>query len=81
MATKQEVLDQALALDPLDRIDVANELLESVDGEELELLSDEELAAEVERRRQELRDGTVQPIPWEEARERLRQEFPDLTDA
>jgi len=82
MATKHEVIEQALMLDADARADVVDALLESLeDTGPDDLLTENEVAEEVLRRRQHIRDGMVKPIPWEKARDRLRSEFPDPDDA
>jgi putative addiction module component (TIGR02574 family) len=70
-----ELLEHALKLSPSDRLALATELLDSVEGPE-----DPEWAAawaaELDRRVKELDAGTVKAVPWEQVRlemlERLR---------
>jgi putative addiction module component (TIGR02574 family) len=66
------VLEQALALPEDDRRRVAEALLDSVPGE-----SEQEIEAawrdEVMRRIGEVRRGEVQPEPWSEVKQRIRQ--------
>jgi putative addiction module component (TIGR02574 family) len=72
MATAaSKVLEEAMALTPEQRLDLAAELLASVDGEPSETW---EVAwrAELDDRMREVEMGTVQPVPWAEARARLR---------
>jgi putative addiction module component (TIGR02574 family) len=74
-ATHAELLQRALELPADDRLALASELLESVEGPE-----DPEWAAawaaELDRRVRELDSGAVKPIPWQQVRseilERLR---------
>jgi putative addiction module component (TIGR02574 family) len=73
--SRNEVLAAALAL-PLDeRASLARELIASLDGEP-DADAEDAWAVEIERRVQELKDGTVKGIPLAEARaqidERLR---------
>jgi putative addiction module component (TIGR02574 family) len=67
-----ELLAEAVKLSEEDRAELADQLLESIEptGTELVHLTEEEFAAELERRHQEfLRDPSV-GIPWEEVKRR-----------
>lgn len=64
----EEVLAQALKLDPADREMVAAQLMGSL---ETEPALSESWRAEIQRRVQELEDGTAELVPWEEVRDRL----------
>lgn len=66
----KKVLSEALALPPDERADVAATLLESLDEREDESV-EQAWAEEIHRRIQEVESGTVQTIPWSEARRRL----------
>lgn len=74
-ATHAELLERALELPAGDRLALATELLESVEGRE-----DPEWtvawAAELDRRARELDSGAVKAVPWHQVRseilERLR---------
>jgi putative addiction module component (TIGR02574 family) len=74
-ATHAELLERALELPADDRLALATELLESVEGPE-----DPEWAAawsaELDRRVRELDSGAVKAIPWQQVKseilERLR---------
>jgi putative addiction module component (TIGR02574 family) len=66
----KELLDEALALDPSDRADMAATLLESLDDEPEDGI-EEAWAQEVERRVAEVESGAVRTIPWSEARQVL----------
>lgn len=82
MPTMEELLEQALTLEPAQRVEMADALWESVDEAELpHAMSEDELAAEVMQRLQDIQDGKVVPIPWEEAQDRLRLAFPDVDQA
>jgi putative addiction module component (TIGR02574 family) len=63
----KKLLEDALQLSETDRAELAASLIDSLDEE-----VDEDAAAawdaEILRRLTELRDGTVKPIPWPEAR-------------
>lgn len=65
-----EVLQQALELPTEDRLALATELLNSVEGPE-----DEDWAQcwdeELQRRLGEVDRGEVQPVPWDEAKARI----------
>jgi putative addiction module component (TIGR02574 family) len=63
----QAILDAALALPEAERALLAERLLESVSPEADEL-TDDEFFAELERRRMEVEQGLVKPIPWSEVR-------------
>jgi len=66
----KDVFRDATELSEHDRATLAGLLIESLEGE-----PDPDVeaawAAEIERRVAELDAGTVQPIPWEEVRQRL----------
>jgi putative addiction module component (TIGR02574 family) len=71
----KDIVNAAIRLSENDRLEIVEELLAS-----LEPQTDEDVdaawAAEVERRSDEIKQGIVRPIPWEEvksqARERVR---------
>jgi putative addiction module component (TIGR02574 family) len=63
----QSLFDAALALPEAERALLAERLLESLSAEEVELTEDE-LLAELERRRADVEHGRVKPIPWSEVR-------------
>ena len=66
-----KVLEEALALPPEERADLAATLLDSLDEQEDEGV-EQAWAEEIERRIKEVESGHVQMIPWSEARRRLR---------
>ena len=66
----QRLLEEALALPPNERADLAANLLDSLDEGEDEGV-EEAWAQEIGRRVEEVESGRVKPIPWSEARERL----------
>ncbi len=68
--TVDELLRQALELEPRAREELATLLLESVPTESPEEI-DAAWEATIRRRVEELESGTVQTIPWEEVREKL----------
>jgi putative addiction module component (TIGR02574 family) len=73
--TQAELLERALELPVGDRLALATELLESVEGpEDAEWTA--AWAAELDRRVRELDSGAVKSIPWQQVRaeilERLR---------
>jgi len=68
--TVEELLRQALQLEPRARAELAALILESVPTESAEEV-DAAWEAEIRRRVQELESGSVKTIPWEEVREKL----------
>lgn len=70
-STAREVLEDALNLPDEERADVAAALLESLDGP-ADPAAEEAWRAEIARRLQEVKDGTVELVPWQEVRRRLR---------
>lgn len=70
--SKGELLQQALGLEPDQRAELAEELLESIRRSDFE---SEELqrawSDEVERRLEEIRDGRAEVIPWEQVQAEL----------
>jgi len=70
----EEITDEALALPSEARAMLADRLVESLDPAEDGVIH-RLWATEGQRRLQELRSGTVQSIPGEEAIERLRAKF------
>jgi putative addiction module component (TIGR02574 family) len=67
----RKILEEALALSPEQRLDLAAELLASVDGEPAETWEAAWRAALDDRLRQ-VEAGAVRPVPWAEARARRR---------
>ena len=63
----QSVYQAALALPEAERALLIERLTESLTSE-LDELTDDELYAELERRRAEVEQGLVKPIPWAEFR-------------
>jgi putative addiction module component (TIGR02574 family) len=63
----QAIFDAALALPESERALLAECLLESLSPDSTEL-TDDELFGELERRRAEIEQGLVKPIPWSEVR-------------
>ena len=61
---------QMLALPPDDRLELAQRLWQSLEGE---LTEDEELFAEIERREADVASGAVKPIPYDEAMREVRE--------
>ncbi len=68
--TVEELLRQALQLEPKARAELAALILESVPTESPQEV-DTAWEAEIRRRMQELEAGSVETIPWEEVREKL----------
>jgi putative addiction module component (TIGR02574 family) len=69
----EAILKAALALPEMQRVLLIDELVESLPPE-TGPYTDEEITAELERRRAEMEQGLVKPIPWEEVRRRLWKE-------
>lgn len=63
MTTAQKIASEALALSPNERADIAQLLLQSLEASENH---EDEWVSEVERRAQEMENGDVKPISWEE---------------
>jgi len=61
----QAVYEAALALPEPERVLLVERLLEAL-GPEPDELSDDEFAAELDRRRAEIKEGKVRPIPSSE---------------
>jgi len=68
----KELTEQALRLPPDERVVLAESLLLTIDEKD-DLLVDESIMAELERRLQDFRDGKVIGIPAEEAFRRIRE--------
>ncbi len=68
--TVEELLRQALQLEPKARAELAALIIESVPTESPQEV-DAAWEAEIRRRMQELEAGSVETIPWEEVREKL----------
>ena len=66
-----KLLQAALSLPPEERALLAHNLLGSLDGP-AESGSSEAWIAEIEKRAMDLADGTVLPVDWVVARERIR---------
>jgi putative addiction module component (TIGR02574 family) len=69
-ASPEELLQRALQLPVDDRLALATELLESVEGPEDPVWA-EAWAIELDKRVRELDEGTTRSIPWGEAKSRI----------
>jgi putative addiction module component (TIGR02574 family) len=69
-ARVDHIIDEALALAPDERSAVVLTLLDSLDGTD-EASAARAWAEEIRLRKDELRSGAVQPLPWAEVRARL----------
>ena len=67
----EKLLQEALSLSEDARVDLAEALLESVEGEPADKGADAAWSAEAKRRLEEVRSGTVKPVPWEEAERQI----------
>lgn len=68
----KEITEEALRLPADERVVLAESLLLTID-EKHDLLVDESIMAELERRLQDFRDGKVTGIPADEAVRRIRE--------
>lgn len=68
--TARDLRDAALSLPTEDRASLARDLLQSLHGP-AESGASAAWLADLERRARELADGTVEPVDWEVARERI----------
>lgn len=75
----QEVFDAALGLTEVERAELAEQLLESIDPE-FDPMTEEEWAAEIKRRVDEMDSGEVEGIPWEEVRAKLQRAQDEQAD-
>jgi putative addiction module component (TIGR02574 family) len=69
-AAAKEIIEAALKLDPADRVKVAHELLESVDGGTNGGL-DAKWVEELERRAQDIDEGRGDFLSWPETRQEI----------
>jgi putative addiction module component (TIGR02574 family) len=69
-AQTQAVLDAAMSLPEADRLLIAEQLLNSVPAD-LDGLSEEEFAAELNRRSEEVKQGKSEGIPWSVLKEQF----------
>jgi putative addiction module component (TIGR02574 family) len=68
----KEITEQALRLPPDERVVLAESLLLTIDEKD-DLLIDESVMAELERRLRDFREGKVTGIPVDEAFRRIRE--------
>lgn len=68
--SRDTLLQDALGLPTEERAKLARDLLRSLDGP-ADQDADKAWLAEIERRACELDDGSVEPVDWESARERI----------
>jgi putative addiction module component (TIGR02574 family) len=73
MATASEVLTAARSLSAQQRAEVAHALLLSLEPDDGDADADAAWAAEIRRRLQAIREGTVALRDWDEALEEIRQ--------
>ena len=67
MRPAKQVLEDALELDPEMRVEIAEELLASVDGADV----DPAFARDLERRIREVESGAVKTVQWSDVKTRL----------
>ena len=65
------VLAEALKLSEVERVELADALLDGLDGppSDYDAMTEEEFKAELDRRAEELRQHPERGIPWEQVRE------------
>jgi putative addiction module component (TIGR02574 family) len=63
----RSLFEAGLALPEAERALLVERLLETLSSDEVEL-TDDELYAELERRRADVETGRVKPIPWDDVR-------------
>lgn len=74
MAESAKVLEDALALPPKERARIAHRLLDSLDDADEDPAEVEAAwAVEIERRVAEVESGQVEPVPFDEAMDRVRE--------
>ena len=66
----RDLFDEAMRLDPKERVALTGLLIESLDPESEDGV-EQAWVVEIERRMAELDSGAVRPIPWDELRTRL----------
>lgn len=71
--TRSQILSELLKLSPQDRIQIAEDLWDSLDAKDLPLT--DEQATELERRMAELERDPSIGIPWEDVKASLRKKF------
>jgi putative addiction module component (TIGR02574 family) len=67
------ILQAALGLSESERATVAAKIIESLDPDLDDGYTDEEWSAEIARRVEASKAGTVETIPWEQARRRIQE--------
>ena len=71
MATKDELLTDVLQLPAEERAEVAHRLLLSLDESPDEENAEAEWTSELVRRAEDIRQGRVKTVPWEEVEARI----------
>ncbi|NOK34693.1 addiction module protein [Corallococcus exercitus] len=75
MATRDQLLAQALRLSPDDRRRLAHELLDSLDGDVDASDAEAAWGEEISRRAQEVLDGTAELVDWDDVRKQVTEEL------
>lgn len=79
MPTKQELLQYALALEPDERVEIADALWESVEGlGARQPTFQEEWIAEIERRMQSVANGTARLYSWSEVKSQIEERLRNI---
>jgi putative addiction module component (TIGR02574 family) len=76
----EQVLQKALALDPDDRVEVAEALIVSL-GDERTAEIEAAWAEEIKRRLESIEKGEVQLVPWDEMMRSMRERLNAITSA
>jgi putative addiction module component (TIGR02574 family) len=71
MATKDKLLTDVLQLSPEERAEVAHKLLLSLDEGPDDVNAEAAWSQELERRAEDIRQGRVKTVPWEEVEARI----------
>lgn len=71
MATKDELLTDVLQLPTEERAEVAHKLLLSLDEGPDDVSAEAAWSRELERRAEDIRQGRVKTVPWEEVEARI----------
>ena len=69
----QSLLDAALLLPEAERGELAALLLDSLEDEDLEEITEAEWAAELQQRIEDVRSGKSETVPWEVVRKELKE--------
>jgi putative addiction module component (TIGR02574 family) len=68
---RKQLFEEAMRLPPEARAALAGELIDSLDGNDVDEDAEAEWSAEITRRLHEVDSGAVKAVPWSEARKRI----------